>query len=79
MSIWLAETDTEHFTWHAFGTSADDAKDRMVKGFNRHLVECAKRDKVEPEYWSLDRFDNYYGIRTLEVQPGKTFIDGDPV
>lgn len=89
MSGWIAYMDTEHFEFHAFGTSDLHAREQITAGFARHL-EARKRDADDSEtfgFWNVDgtqppsveQLHDYYGIRTIHTGTAQAWCDGEPV
>jgi hypothetical protein len=66
MNAWVAELETTHYSWRAFGTTEKGAVAALRKGWNVHR----KLSGAGP----FSEFED--GVRTWEVKPGECWCDG---
>ena len=75
--MWIAEMETEHFSWRAFGTTQTQAREALEAGWLAHLTQYgvgAEDDVLSPEA-ALD----YYEPAIYRVRPGVCLRDGSQI
>jgi hypothetical protein len=84
--VWMAEMDTEHFHFQAFGETEKIAEEMLLNGFCGHLVQCFEGDlqAVEDHFegyfdgpCTVETLREWYGINTLRAVPGFVYRDGE--
>ncbi len=63
--VWVAEMETEHYTWRAVGRTEEEAVFAIVNGW-AHGVGCERRTPMTQE-----ELEEYYGINRWAMRFGK--------
>lgn len=69
VEIFVAETETSHFTWQGIGLTRKQAIDALMKAWKAH----AKQYDCDPNYLQRDEINVFSGT------PGQGFRDRDPL
>ena len=64
--MWIAYYESRHFTFYAYGSSADEAEKSLFKGLKSH----EKQYDCDPDWYSPDE------IYSFEVSEGCCYRDG---
>ncbi len=74
MTFYIAEMESEHFTWQALGRDEDDARRALAEVWERALVG-ADVDEPMTGAQALDA----YGVNVWPMTVGVGYRDGEPV
>lgn len=66
-TLWIATLETNHFSFDAFGATAEDARATLGKGLAAHAEQMQL-----PEDWYVDYLDD---IAVREVRLGHAYRD----
>ena len=67
MKFWQASLDTRNFSFEAYGTTDEKARNVLIAAFKKHAI----RSKMTPDWW--EAFAD--GIRYREIELGAAYRD----
>lgn len=72
--MFLATMETEHYTFRAIASTADDAKKAIKRGWKAHMKQCLKNGAT----WDgipLSEIEEWYGINVFPMEMNECLRD----
>ena len=67
--MWLAEMESESFSWKGFGNTEQEAKEAIVNAWN-----CGPGSEFRAKM-TLEELEEYYDIATYQCIPGICIVE----
>lgn len=77
MTFYIAECETEHFTFRAAGYLEEHAREALSAAIQAHYIEYRKRPgSTMKKSWFQD---GRYDVVVTELRMGQGYRDGEPI
>jgi hypothetical protein len=71
MKFWQARLETRNFSFEAYGTTDEKARDALITAFKKHAAQW----KISPDWWE----DSATDIGYREIELGRAYRDREPL
>ena len=70
-SVYVAQMETESFSWLSVGETEEQAKDAVLKRWNRNVKSQSEYYGTPYKKWDMETLESYYEVTVERVGMGE--------